>query len=149
MPSGPAAAPPPGYQQPYQPYQPYPTTPPPGGGAYGYPPPPFQPYPQPKTGNGKATAGLVLGIASIVFFWLSFFDAIPIVLGLIFGTLGLSEARRSGSGRGQAIAGIVCAAIGAVLAIVLTVVILTRLRPCLDNYNSGSPAFNSCVHHRI
>lgn len=139
----------PGYQQPY-PGQPSPYAGgPPAGGPYGYPPPPYSQYPLPKTGNGKATAGLILGIISIVFFWLSFFDAIPIVLGLIFGFLGLGESKRTGSGRGSAIAGIVCAFIGAALAIILTVVIVTRLQTCFNNYNSGSSEFNSCVRHHI
>jgi hypothetical protein len=131
----------------YPGYQPYPTVPPPGG-RFGYPPPPMHPYQQPKTGNGKATAGLVLGIVAIVFFWLSILDVIPVVLGLIFGSLGLSESRRTGSGRGQAIAGIVCAAIGAVLAIVFTVVIWTRISPCRD-FPSGSAEFNSCVRRHL
>lgn len=156
----PTFAPPQGYDQPppaaqpgygYQGYQqqPYGAQPPPyAGGPYPYPPP-YSQYPLPKTGNGKATAGLILGIISIVFFWLSFFDAIPVVLGLIFGFLGLNESKRTGSGRGPAIAGIVCALVGAALAIVLTVVIVTRLQPCFDNYNSGSAEFNSCVRHHI
>lgn len=156
----PAYPPPPGYEQPpgsvppagygYPGYQqPFGGQPAPyAGGPYPYPPA-YSQYPLPKTGNGKATAGLILGIISIVFFWLSFFDAIPAVLGLIFGFLGLNESKRTGSGRGQAIAGIVCAFVGAALAIILTVVIVTRLRPCFDNYNSGSAEFNSCVRHHI
>ena len=145
-------------------YQPYPTSPPPGQygapppggqygypppGQYGYPPPPFGPYPLPKTGNGRATAGLVLGIVAIVFFWLSILDAIPVILGLIFSILGLNESRRTGHGRGQAIAGIVCASIGAVLAIILSIVIWSRIAPCRDQFNSGTPEFNTCVQHHF
>jgi hypothetical protein len=142
---------PPGYP-PIQ--QPYPGAPgaypgPYAGGPYGYPPPYTGQYPQPKTGNGKATAGLVLGIVSIVFFWTSFFDAIPVVLGLIFGFLGLSESKRTNSGRSSAMAGIICSAIGAALAIILTVVIISRLQTCFNNYNSGTSEFNSCVRHHI
>ena len=55
-----------------------------GGAAQPYPTPPHysQQYPQPKTGNGKAVAALVLGILAIVFFWTSFIDIILIALGL-------------------------------------------------------------------
>ena len=148
----------------YPAYQPYPTSPPPGqygappGGQYGYPPPgqygyppppPFGPYPQPKTGNGRAIAGLVLGIVAVVFFWLSILDAIPVILGLIFSILGLNESRRTGHGRGQAIAGIVLVSIGAVLAIILSIVIWSRIAPCRDQFSSGTPEFNNCVQHHF
>jgi hypothetical protein len=149
-PQAPPAAPP------YGGFGPYPGGPggpgAPGPGAappYQYPPPPYSPYPLPKTGNGKAVAGMVLGIISIVFFWLTVLDAIPVVLGLIFSILGLNEAKRTGSGRGQAIAGIICSAIGAVFAVIFVVVVFSRIRYCIDNYNSGSSEFNNCVRHRL
>ena len=122
----------------------------PGGGQQPYPTPPHysQQYPQPKTGNGKAVAALVLGILAIVFFWTSVFDVILIALGIIFGCLGLAESKRSGSGRGMAISGLVCAIIGALFATVFTVVIYGRVANCINDYPPGS-ARDHCVNQKF
>ena len=132
-------------QQPQQPYQ-YP----PPSSAYGQgapPPPPYHGYVQPKTGNGKAVAGLVLGILSIVMCWLFFFDAVFVVLGLIFSLLALSEAKsRPGApGRGMAIGGLVCTIVGAVLATVITVLLVHAVNKCGGFSNTNVPGFNQCV----
>jgi hypothetical protein len=152
----PAFAPPPRLAPPqYHPGQPYPGQPYPGqpypgqpypGQPYPPPPPGYLPYP-PPVGHGKATASLVLGIASIVLCWLSVLDIVPIVLAVVFGILGITEAGRrpNREGRRLAVAGIVCAAVGAVLATVLTVVIYSRIAGCLD-YPSGSSAYSQCIN---
>jgi len=121
-----------------------------GGAAQPYPTPPHysQQYPQPKTGNGKAVAALVLGILAIVFFWTSFIDIILIALGIVFGCLGLGESRRSGSGRGMAISGLVCAIIGALFATIFTVVIYGRIATCINDYPPGS-ARDHCVNQKF
>jgi hypothetical protein len=145
-PQPPPYLPPAGYQ-PYQqpspgqqppPYPNFPTVP---------PPPPYNlQYPQPRTGNGKAIAALVLGIASIVLCWLTILDAIPIVLAIVFGVLARNEARRkpNGDGKGMAVAGIACAVIGAVLATVLTVVVYTKYKDCLHD-GFGSSQYSQCI----
>lgn len=165
---------PPGYQPPAQPpapqYYPGYGTPPgypgypnqPGQQGYqnhpgqqnypGYPPaPPYgTQYPPPRTGNGKAIASLVLGIVSIVFFWTSVLDAVPISLAVIFGGIALSEARRRPQREGHrlAIAGIACAVVGAILATIWSVWIYSKVRDCLD-YNTGSAAYTHCVHEKF
>jgi hypothetical protein len=151
----------PQYQAP-QPYQQAPYQPPgqpgyPPASPYGYPgypqgptPPPYGQYPQPRTGNGKAIASLVLGIASIVFCWLSLFDLVPVVLAIVFGCISLSEARRrpGQEGRNLAIAGIVCAVIGAICAIVISIWLFSRVHDCLD-YSPGSSAYSTCIDDSI
>ena len=130
------------HQQQQQPYSPYP-------GPY-YPPPPWTQYPQPRTGNGRAIAGMVLGIVSILFFWTSVLDVIPVVLAIVFGSIGVNDAkRRAGTGRTMAITGIVCGVIGALLAITFTVVVYARIKPCLDNYDQGSSAQNTCIRQKL
>lgn len=121
------------------------------GPGYSYPvPPPYaQQYPQPRTGNGKAIAALVLGILAIVFCWTSIFDVILVAPAVIFGFLGLGDAKRGSGGRGMAISGLVCALVGAMLAVVLTVVIYSRLRVCLDSYNRGTSAYNNCIQNHL
>lgn len=63
------------------------------------------------TGNGLATASLVLGILSLVTVWIPIIGMIAWILaplGLVLGLVGLSKP----TGRGVAIAGSVCSAIG-------------------------------------
>lgn len=114
-------------------------------------PPPYSvQYPQPRTGNGKAIAAMVLGIGSIVFCWLSIFDAVLIVPAVIFGAIALSDANRrpAKEGKNLAVAGICCALVGAVLATLLTVVYYHKFSSCLD-YKAGSSQYNQCINDHI
>lgn len=74
--------------------------------------------------NGLATAGMVLGIISIPGATLVFLDLAIVLLGLVFGVLGLRRANRMPRqlqvGKEKAIAGIACACIGLVLSVSLT-----------------------------
>jgi hypothetical protein len=125
----------PGYPPPSQPYGQPPGYPPsqPYGAPPGYPPP-SQPYgaPQgygmpygmpmmvPAPTNGLAVTSMVLGIASIVFFC-GWYLSLPLgITGIILGAIGLNQINKgnfSGSSRGMAIAGLVTAGIGIVIAI--------------------------------
>ena len=92
--------------------------PPPGGG---YPPagPPQQ--------NGLAIAGMVLGIASLALFWLSYIATVIGVVGLILSILGFNKAKQMGGiGSGMAMAGIITSALGIVASIVITIVAIQR-----------------------
>jgi hypothetical protein len=132
-PSGPA-------QPPYQ----YPP------GQYGPPPPQYHGYVQPKTGNGKAVAALVLGIASVVFFWLSLFDGLFVVLGLVFSLIAMGETKMPGArGRGMAVAGLICSIIGAILATVFTVWAIHVANQCGGIDNKDSPGWNDCIRHHL
>jgi hypothetical protein len=57
-----------------------------------------------------AMAGLVLGIVAIVLSFIpciGFFAITPAILGIIFSIIGLSQAKKTGQGKGMAIAGLV------------------------------------------
>jgi Domain of unknown function (DUF4190) len=169
--TGPVIPSPP-YQQPQNPWQPGPQGPPPSnpfsnppGVPYGAPPPHQPPYPPmhygppppqyhgyapPPTGNGKAVAALVLGIASIVFCWLSVFDGIFVVLGIVFAAMAISETKTPGRrGRGMAVAGLICAIVGALLATLLTVLIVHAVNQCGGFNNTNSSSFDQCVQDHI
>jgi hypothetical protein len=141
----------PGSQGPPPPYGSAPQYPPAGYGTPGaYPPPPYHGYPMPPTGNGKAIASLVFGILSIVLCFLSFFDGIFVLLGLVFGIIALSESKNGrAGGRGLAIAGLVCTAIGAVLATVLTALIVHAANQCGGFQNDNSDQWQTCVRHHM
>lgn len=136
----------PQYGPPGNPYQrgPYPP--------YGAPPaPPFHGYAQPGTTSGKAVTALVCGILSILLCWLSFFDIVPVALGVVFGVLALVEInRRGGRGKGMAVTGLVCTAIGAVLAIVLTVLYVHVASQCGGLVNGANdPNFQQCIQNHL
>ena len=65
------------------------------------------------TSNGFCVASLVLGIIGLP----AFCSVIPAVLAIIFGIIGYNQVTKSGGeggGKGMAIAGIVCGAIGCI-----------------------------------
>lgn len=114
-------------QDPYAQQQPYGQQPPPPG--YGYQDPSYGGFQQPGYGgygptgqnNGVATAGMVVGIVSIVgFCFLGGFLGL-VALGLGIG--GLNRSKTTGTGRSQAIAGIVLGSIGVVIQILYLAII--------------------------
>jgi hypothetical protein len=111
--------------------------PPPAPPSVGYPAQPPPAYPQqyaygapgyavPQQGNGLAVAALVLGILSVVFSWVPFFDWVLAVLAVIFGAVGISTAnKRMGAGKGMAVAGLVLGLITVVLGIVFVIFVFS------------------------
>ena len=101
----------PGYppQQAYVPVQyPQPAYPPPN--QY----PVFGTPPAAESGSGMAVASLVLGILSLVPWWILYVGLPIAIVGIIMGALG----RRSVSRRGIATAGLVCSIIGLAVLII-------------------------------
>lgn len=158
-----AGGPPPASQgAPSYPNAPYPNTPYPGGsypGSYPGAPPPYgqppvppggNPYPgyDVPQGNGKAVAGMVLGILAIVFCWTTLFDLVLLVPAVIFSALGLGVAKTNGRGRGQAIAGLICSAVAVVLAVVLLVFLVHVAGKCSGVDHSGG-AYDRCIRNQI
>lgn len=94
----------------------------PGSGAMVAPPPHVQMAPPPgmygppQKANGLAIAGMVIGICSNVL-CCAWYLAIPLaIVGGILSGIGLSKSRQTGTGRGMAIAGLVCSIVTMVLA---------------------------------
>lgn len=137
---------PPGYWPPTEPTVPrHPYTPLP-------PPPPGHPaYGTPRTGNTKAVVALVLGILSIVFSWLSFFDLVFVVPAIVLGALGRRDAARypERGGRSAATSGLICGIVGVLIAVVATVYLYNKIKPCLDKYGASSQAYQNCATDRI
>lgn len=72
-----------------------------------------------KRPNGAATAGLVFGILTLVFFWIPFFNVFTTgilgLLGLIFSIVGL--AKKNAGGKPKAVVGLVLTIIGIVATV--------------------------------
>jgi hypothetical protein len=87
-----------------------------------------QPYPgiavPQQASNKVAVAGMILGITSIVFFWLGLLSLTQDALAIVLGAMGLNRANLTGIGRGEAIAGIVCGGVGFLLYIIFGVITL-------------------------
>jgi hypothetical protein len=102
-----------------------PEPPPPGfGPGYG---PPYLPGVTPT--NGKATASLVTGIASLVLSWCCGLGLVGIV-AVVLGVKARAEIRDSGGrqqGDGLALGGIITGAIAAVLGLLILVLIVVAL----------------------
>jgi len=74
--------------------------------------------------NGMAVTGMVLGIISLVFFWVWFAAPVIAVLGIIFSGVGISQCNRmTQDGKGMAIAGLVCSLISAALWLLVIIAI--------------------------
>ena len=61
-------------------------------------------------GAGLAITSMVMGITALVFTFIPYASCLTpvlVLLGIIFGHIGLSKSKSSGLGRGQAIAGLV------------------------------------------
>lgn len=72
----------------------------------------------PKPTNGMAIASMVLGILSIL---TTCVGIILGIIGLILGIVALNQIKQSGqSGRGMAIAGIICSSAGLVIYLLIT-----------------------------
>lgn len=107
--------------------------PPQSGG--GYQPPTYdsgqsdqygQPYGQQGYGggatgtNGLAIAALVVGILALLTFWTVLGGIVLGIAGIILGVMGMSKAKQlNGSGKGMAIGGLVTAALGLLLTVLM------------------------------
>lgn len=68
---------------------------------------------RPPAGNGLAIAGMTLGIVSLPMCWTGLLALVLIVLGIVFSSIGIRNASHGAPHKGMAIAGLVCAIIGA------------------------------------
>lgn len=78
-----------------------------------------------KTTSGMSVTAMILGIVGLVFVWAPFIGFICSILGIIFGGVGISQTKKNPnlSGRGMAIAGLVCGILGIVIWVILAAVI--------------------------
>ena len=124
--------------------------PPPGHGGPGYAPPPPPPGYGQGPGNGNAVAGLVLGICSILFFFMCYFGLLPInlvcgILGWVFGTKGMRAVDRGETTQGRDMAkagrilGIVGTVLGALGLLFWLIILAIALSGGFDERNDPTP----------
>ena len=98
----------------------------------------------PSTGqrNGLALASMILGIVAVTIAWMPFIVVVGAVcafLAVVFGVIALVRAKRSATGRGFAVAGLITGGVGALLCVVGVVLSFAVVR-AVDRYDN--PAAN-------
>jgi hypothetical protein len=102
------------------------------------PPMPTVPPQAPRT-NGIAVASLVCGILAVLLFFTVVFPIILGILALIFGAVGIGNANKGAGGKGMAIAGLICGAVG-IAAMIAFVAIFANTT--VDIINSYTPSIS-------
>lgn len=78
--------------------------------------------------SGMAVTGMVMGILSLVLFWASLLGPLLALLGIVFSSVGLSQSSKPGfTGKGMAIAGLVCSLISMAFWVLLAIAIASFL----------------------
>jgi NADH:ubiquinone oxidoreductase subunit 6 (subunit J) len=104
----------------------------PGGNEFGTMPPYAGGAPTPPK-NGLSIAALVLGIISIPAALTVWIGAICGVLAIVFGIIGLSQARKGRANkRALAVTGLITGVIGLVLSVVVFAYAVKRTQACQD-----------------
>ncbi|MEU4246855.1 DUF4190 domain-containing protein [Amycolatopsis sp. NPDC026612] len=83
------------------------------------------PYPMLRT-SGLCVAGMVVGILALIGFWIPIGDVVMGVIAIGLSWAGLQQSSRPGySGRGMAIAGLVCGGVAMIPAIIVMIFFFT------------------------
>ncbi len=93
--------------------------------------------PAQKQSNGFAVAALVLGIVGMIPF---FYFFVIQILAIVFGAVGISKAKKTGTGRGMAIAGLV---LGIVAIVIIIIIVAWATMVATSLISSG--AFNDLL----
>lgn len=75
-----------------------------------------------KKTNVKAIIAIICGILALVLsfvmpLWYGLIPFVIAIVGIVFAAMGLKEAKASGSGKGMAVAGLICAIIATIFAL--------------------------------
>ncbi len=90
-------------------------------------PPIYQPPVQPQS-NAKSIVALVCGILGIIGSFIPvicYFTLVLAILGIVFGALGMKQAKFTNTGKGLAVAGLVLGIVGASFGVVGVICICT------------------------
>ena len=96
-----------------------------------------------KAGNGLGIAGMILGIVGLVCAFIpcmEFWAILLCIVGIILSGISLSKAKKANAPKGNAKAGLVTSIIGAVVAVVKYVILITAIA-------SGASAFGDVLQN--
>lgn len=69
-------------------------------------------------------ASLVLGIVGLLFAWIPFFGLAPPVAGLVFGAVGIKEAKAKNQPAGLGVAGLILSIVATLAGLIATILFL-------------------------
>jgi hypothetical protein len=105
-------------------------------------PAPFTPQPGPaKPSNGLATAGFVLGLLGLLGSFIPVLNIGAMVIGVVGAVLaavGLTKAKKSGAGKGLAIAGVVLGVLALIISIVINVAFANAVDDAVNDVTETS-----------
>ncbi len=104
--------------------------------------------------NGVGITALILGILTIIAFWIPFVSILLALAAIIFGIVGLRRvSKRIANNRAMPIIGIVLGVIGGILGTLLTIVVVVSARwttDCINaNPNASDEVIEQCLTDRI
>ena len=113
---------------------------------------PWAPVAPAPESNGMAIAAMVVGILSLVTFWLCGLGAVLGLVAVVLGAVALSKANKTPArtGRGQAIAGIATGAVALVISLAFLVffVVVGESTPEFEEMNTD-PSDGFCDSERF
>ncbi|PZO71030.1 MAG: hypothetical protein DI634_01180 [Kocuria palustris] len=127
----------------------------------------YQPGRKVKDGKGMGIASLVLGIVSVLLFWLLGLFIIAAVIGLILGIVSLVRASKARAGKGFGIAGVILNGLGILIngvVLVFSLILGASMislfndpdaRACIDTYMSSEVTtqdqadFEQCLNDAV
>jgi hypothetical protein len=89
-----------------------------------------------------AIAGLVLGVSSLVLFWVPVLDGLLALTGLILSIVGIRKAAQIQVGKGLAIGGLITSIVGLLAAALFSIFIVFLV-------NTGIDAYDQCYYDGI
>ncbi|MEU9718301.1 DUF4190 domain-containing protein [Streptomyces sp. NPDC047976] len=111
--------------------------------------PPHHPTSPRSDRNGLAVAAMVLGVIG----WLTsivFIGGLLGVIGLILGAAALPKAKRTGTGRGMALTGLVTSSLAIVVSVLVAVFMTWYANKTQQCYDPGSfREYRQCVHQQL
>ncbi|WP_405977900.1 DUF4190 domain-containing protein [Streptomyces sp. NBC_00158] len=99
--------------------------------------------------NGLALAAMVLGVIG----WITsivFIGGLLGVIGLILGVAALRKAKRTGTGRGMSLTGLVTSCLAIAVSILVTLFMTWYANETQECYDPGSfRQYRQCVHQQL
>ncbi|MEV0537185.1 DUF4190 domain-containing protein [Kitasatospora sp. NPDC050463] len=103
----------------------------------------------PAGGDGPAVAALVLGVTGLLTS-VVFVGGLLGVLGLVLGVVALGAGRRTGVGRGKAVAGLVTSCIAIVLSVLMAFFMVWYADNTQECYRPDTfRQYTQCVHEQL
>ncbi|MGV9268945.1 DUF4190 domain-containing protein [Kitasatospora sp. NPDC003701] len=123
----------------------WPTGPDPSGPGHG----PDRGLRSPAGRNGPAVAALALGVTGLLTS-VVLLGGLLGVLGLVLAIVALGASRRTGSGRGKAVAGLVTSCVAIVLSVLMAVFLVWYADNTQECYRPDSfRQYTQCVHEQL